>query len=390
MNSTQSPVEDFANILSTVQEAYLVLDGDFRFTFINRAAETLLGTLRVDLIGKTPWEIRPESAGTALEEGLRRAKAENAVVCFENYYEPWGRWYSITSMPDSQGGFVVHFLDSTERKRAELALLESEKALRKSEEKFSKAFQSSPAATTLADLATGTYLEVNAAFEALTGYRRDEVIGKRWDRLGLWTDPGRRDEAVRQLLRDGHLRNFEFKFRRSNGDVGTGLLSAELIEIDGNPCAITASIDITERLKVENELRQSQKLESIGRLAGGVAHDFNNLLTVINGYAEFLATGLDPQHPLWSSADEIRKAGERAAGLTGQLLAFSRKEVREPEILDLNGTILDSKRMLQRLIGEPHYPRHQTRSAFGAGDGGPQSDSSGHHESGRECSRRNA
>jgi PAS domain S-box-containing protein len=239
-------------------------------------------------------------------------------------------------------GFVN---DISERKRME-------ETLRKAEEKFSRAFQSSPAALTIADLATGSYLEVNGTFEQITGYRRDEVIGRRRDEVGLWADSPNRDEAVRRLVKDGSLRNWEFGFRKKSGEAGTGLLSAELIEIDGNPCAITATIDITERLQLKNQLRQAQKLESVGRLAGGVAHDFNNLLTVINGYSDFLLKRLKPPDPLRSYANEIREAGERAASLTKQLLAFSRKQIIEPRVLDLNTTIRQSAPMLQRLIGE--------------------------------------
>jgi PAS domain S-box-containing protein len=139
--------------------------------------------------------------------------------------------------------------DISERKRME-------ETLRKAEEKFSRAFQSSPAALTIADLATGSYLEVNGTFEQITGYRRDEVIGRRRDEVGLWADSPNRDEAVRRLVKDGSLRNWEFGFRKKSGEAGTGLLSAELIEIDGNPCAITATIDITERLQLKNQLRQ--------------------------------------------------------------------------------------------------------------------------------------
>ncbi len=148
------------------------------------------------------------------------------------------------------------------------------------------------------------------------------------------------------------LRDCEFQFRRKNGKVGTGLLCAELIEIGGRRCVITASIDITERLQLESKLRQAQKLESVGRLAGGVAHDFNNLLTVINGYSDFILKATDPADPLYLHAEEIKKAGTRAAGLTRQLLAFSRKQIIEPRPLDVNIIVSDVQRMLQRLIGE--------------------------------------
>ena len=148
------------------------------------------------------------------------------------------------------------------------------------------------------------------------------------------------------------VRNWECRFRKKNGDEGTGLLSAELIEIDGKQCAITTTVDITERLHLESQLGQAQKLESVGRLAGGVAHDFNNLLTIINGYSDLILKALPADHPLYSYAQEISKAGDHAAGLTSQLLAFSRKQVIEPRPLDVNTIVNDTVRMLQRLIGE--------------------------------------
>jgi len=153
-------------------------------------------------------------------------------------------------------------------------------------------------------------------------------------------------------MKEGSIRNFEFIFQKKSGEVGTGLLSAELIEIAGHQCAITASIDITERLRLEAQLRQAHKLEGLGRLAGGVAHDFNNLLTVINGYSDLILRGLPADDPLYPPIQEIKKAAGRGAGLTKQLLAFSRKQVIKAKVLDLNVIVNDSRDMFQRLIGE--------------------------------------
>jgi len=110
--------------------------------------------------------------------------------------------------------------------------------------------------------------------------------------------------------------------------------------------------DITERKRLEEQLLQAQKMESVGRLAGGVAHDFNNLLTVINGYCDLMLEGMETTDPLKDQLDEVRGAGQRAAALTQQLLAFSRRQVMRPQVLDLNGFLRETERLLQRLIGE--------------------------------------
>ena len=115
---------------------------------------------------------------------------------------------------------------------------------------------------------------------------------------------------------------------------------------------IAIGLDVTEQRKTEAQLRQAQKMEFVGRLAGGVAHDFNNLLTVINGYGQLLKEALGADSPLHGYCEEVIKAGERAAGLTRQLLAFSRRQVLAPQVLDLNSVVADLEKMLRRLIGE--------------------------------------
>jgi two-component system, cell cycle sensor histidine kinase and response regulator CckA len=383
-------------------------------------------------------------------------------------------WVSLNSRKvcrvDGQVLYTEGFMeDITQRKRMQ-------DALRKSEEKFAIAFQSNPAMTVLfrPDEEGNRAIDVNEAFEQATGYLREEVIGRTSQEIQLFADSSEHGKAMTELRLHGRVRNSKCHFRKKTGDIRTGLLSATSIELDGQPCAIATTIDITEqenaeqarttlvtaveqasetivitdltgtiqycnpafskvtgyskeeaigqnprvlksgkhskefyeemwatitqgsvwtghlinkkkdgsfyeeeatispirdtsgktsgfvgvkrdvtrRIRLEDQLRQAQKLESIGRLAGGVAHDFNNLLTVINGYSGFLLRALKPGDPLRSYAEEITTAGERAASLTKQLLAFSRKQVIEPKVLDLNAIIQESTGMLQRLIGD--------------------------------------
>ncbi|HEY0706462.1 MAG TPA: ATP-binding protein, partial [Polyangia bacterium] len=126
----------------------------------------------------------------------------------------------------------------------------------------------------------------------------------------------------------------------------------EGIRFGNEECLLATLVDLTERKRIDEQLRQSQKMDAIGNLAGGVAHDFNNLLTAINGYSQILVQSLDPEHPHHGFAQSIQTAGERAAGLTRKLLAFSRKETMQVRDVDLNELVSDMEGMLRRLIEE--------------------------------------
>jgi two-component system cell cycle sensor histidine kinase/response regulator CckA len=145
--------------------------------------------------------------------------------------------------------------------------------------------------------------------------------------------------------------DLEITFLTKSGEQRTGLNSAEIIEVAGQDCAIAIFKDITERKVLEKQLRQAQKMEAIGQLTGGIAHDFNNLLSVILGYSEALEVQLPENDALQKKCRQIKKAGQSAASLTRQLLAFSRQQVLEPKVMDLNAVVLDTEKMLRRLIG---------------------------------------
>ncbi|MEI9970662.1 MAG: histidine kinase dimerization/phospho-acceptor domain-containing protein [Ignavibacteriota bacterium] len=150
-----------------------------------------------------------------------------------------------------------------------------------------------------------------------------------------------------QLNQEGPWRH-----RKKDGQIISVEITENPMQFENRPAFLVMAIDITDRLKLEEQFRQAQRLESVGRLAGGVAHDFNNLLTVINGYAELLMRNAPPGQSSTKALGEIREAGERAAELTKQLLAFSRRQVTQLAVISINTVVRNTESFLRRLIGE--------------------------------------
>jgi PAS domain S-box-containing protein len=223
---------------------------------------------------------------------------------------------------------------------------------KKAEERFYKAFNANPEPMTIATISEGLYIDVNESFLRITGYRREEVIGRTSLELNFWEQPEDRAKFIEILKKRGSVRDLEIIFLTKSGEQRIGMILAEIIEIDGQTCVLAIVKDFTDQKGLEKQLRQSQKMEAIGQLSGGIAHDFNNLLSVIIGYSEVIEERLPPNDPLQKKCEQIKKAGQSAASLTRQLLAFSRQQVLEPKVLDLNAIVRNVEKMLRRLIGE--------------------------------------
>ncbi len=194
-------------------------------------------------------------------------------------------------------------------------------------------------------------MDANDAFLRMAGLRWEEVVGGTADELNIWVFPGDRGKMIQALDRNGRLDALEtvFNFRKS-GERNVQL-SAELIQLDGVPCVLAITNDVTEIQRLEKQFRQAQKMEAVGRLAGGVAHDFNNMLTVILGFCDLAKDRADRESTL-RDLSQIKKAAERAATLTRQLLAFSRQQVLLPRVLNLNEVVKDISPMLLRVIAK--------------------------------------
>ena len=200
----------------------------------------------------------------------------------------------------------------------------------------------------------GRFRYQSPALERVLGYRPEELAGQSVFEFIHPDDQARERRALEAgSAGGGAIRNSECRFRHKNGSWRILDVVGRVVQDEKEGPSIVLNVhDVTERKALEGQLLQSQKMEAIGQLAGGVAHDFNNLLTAILGYSELLATEVGEKSPLLESIDEIRKAGERAASLTRQLLAFSRRQILAPTVLDLNALIANLEKMLHRLIGE--------------------------------------
>jgi len=225
-------------------------------------------------------------------------------------------------------------------------------ALRESEERFHRAFETVAVPLAIRPLDTCRYLDVNESFAELCGYTKAEIIGKKPEELQLLVDSARYSEHIASLREGRKIRNVEVSIRRKNGEVRQVLVSVEILQLGPQPCLLVALQDVTEQRKLESQLRQSQKMEAIGLLAAGVAHDFNNLLTIIQGHSSLQLTNKSLDKNLANVFSVIQMASERGAALTRQLLAFSRQHIVRRRPLDLAAAITQVSAMLSRTLGE--------------------------------------
>jgi PAS domain S-box-containing protein len=225
----------------------------------------------------------------------------------------------------------------------------AEEALRRSEERFSKAFHSSPVPMAIQRPEGKACLDANMSFLELVGASREAVLA---GSTTFWADEST-PTVLRQELAARHaVRNLAATIRTTSDETREVLVAAENLELGNAPYHLLILQDITDRVRLENELRQAQKMEAVGRLAAGVAHDFNNILTVILGNTSTQLRNPRLDKKLTCSLTQVQRAAERATGLTRQLLAYSRKQIIQRRPLALNEVVEQTVAMLRRLIGE--------------------------------------
>jgi PAS domain S-box-containing protein len=339
-------------------------DLEGRHLLISREGERALG-FGPDAIGKTAQQLfgaeyAARSAAAEREVIARRAPVQQLhTIPSLNGMRP----YLVTRFPllgpDGElvgiGGIAV---DVNERERVA-------EELRKSEGRFSRVFQSLPMAALISRVSDKRFIDVNDAWARVTGYSRDELIGKTSVELGLWQDVSQREVLFRQIAEQGAVRDFAATLHQKSGALREVLLSVDQIEIGGEQCLLLLLHDVTDFRQLEHELRHAQKMEAVGRLAGGVAHDFNNILTAIRGASSLLLEGLPAGDARRRFAEQIERSTVRATALTRQLLTFTRKQPFQPLVLDPNAAVRASVEMLQRMIGEDIAVRTELSSTGG-------------------------
>ena len=339
-----------------VAEVVYSIDTGLRIAGISPSVEGILGYRPEELLGKrfaALGLLTPDSLQEALADARRVLGGERIVSAIYEFIAKDGsrKYVEVSGAPLRRDGQVVGLVsvarDVTARYRAEAAL-------RASEKRYRALVENMPMVCFTFDR-EGRILTWNRAAEQVYAYTKAEAVGRSAYDLIVTTDTRQAtDEVIAAVFAGQCVTGSEWHDHTKSGEVGWRMgNSFPLFAADGRvECGVNLNIDITERKRLEDQLRRSSKMEAIGRLAGGIAHDFNNLLTAISGYSHLLLSRLDEDDPLHNDVNEIRRAGDRAAELTRQLLAFSRRQMLHPVVLDLNAVVADTEKMLRRVIGE--------------------------------------
>lgn len=323
-----------------------------RYLEVNEGFCRMTGYAPEEVIGKTSAELNvwadPEERGATLQRVLREGEVHEEEFRFRTKSGEirYGQLAAVTVVVGNQQCMLSVSRDITEKKRAE-------EELRRSEASFRSLVHDAPFGI-LRVTPEARILQANPALVNMLGHESEEALCRLHLERDVYHDPKQRQRLVEEHSQKKEFHNIEVQWKRKDGKIITALLNGRRVE-GADPAETYYEVfaeDITQRRILERQLFQSQKMEAIGRLAGGIAHDFNNLLGVVLGHTEILEEAAGRDRQLQRSVEAIQSATQRAAALTTQLLAFSRKQMVEPKILDLNAAVREIEKLLRRVIGE--------------------------------------
>jgi PAS domain S-box-containing protein len=318
--------------------------GRSRTAYVFRTGQPILMTARIfqELVQEGEVELVGTPPPVWMGVPLRAVEETIGVLVVQHYSDPDAYTQRDLEFLSSVGNQIALAI---ERKRSEEQIL-----LQKA--RFQSLFENAPIGIVMLD-EKDRILRTNQAFEKMFEYSIDEIQGKFINEVVVPSDlRPQADEISRKNLSGIAVEMETIRQRRDGTRIPVQLFGVPLLSEEKHIGTFAIYADLTESKQLTDQLRQAHKMEAIGRLAGGVAHDFNNLLTSIIGYSQLVLGRLGEGNPLNKNIEEVVKAGERAARLTSQLLAFSRKQVLQPVVLNLNTVVSDVDKMLRRLIGE--------------------------------------
>jgi len=341
----------FGALVEQATDAIFLFGNDGRILQANRAAEVMYGWTRDELLSMHAADVRASGTRDALRHDMETAAARGSLLVETRHRHVDGSEFPVeVNIGRVKVGDETVFLsivrDITDRKRAA-------EDLAKSEIYFRSLIENSLDVTAVLD-PDGCVRYASPSVERIFGYKPEEFAGRSVFKLIHQEDRANAEVKFRRVFtEETPFEDLEFRIRHRDGSWRIHSAVGKLLPKETGLRGLILNVrDLTESKQLESQLRQAQKMEAVGRLAGGVAHDFNNLLTVIQGYAELLGASLANDPERRESVVEIVKAAERAAALTRQLLAFSRRQVLEMRVLDLGAVVADTEKMLRRLIGE--------------------------------------
>ena len=373
-------MEHSSDILAVVR-----LDGTL--DYVSPAIQRILGHSPADLEGRSIWDYVHQDDKASSEDALGHASKHPLEARFQTASGDWVVLEAVASRPAEDSGVVGLVLDArdvTEKRSAQ-------EDLQKSEERYRTLFEHSRDAILIGALG-GELWDVNPAAVKLFRYGSKEELMAANVEKDLYWNPEERRRGVERFKRQGYVDDIELELRTKEGKRLRVKESATAIyDDDGKIVGFRGILrDITEQRRLREQLRQAQKMEAVGRLAGGVAHDFNNLLTAINGYSELALARMEDENPMRQPIEEIRKAGKRATDLTRRCASFSRHQVVSPRKLSLNALRHRHAEAAASRDRRRHRAAHDSRRRAAGDLRRPGSAGAGHPQPGGQRPRRHA
>jgi PAS domain S-box-containing protein len=332
-------------IVESIVNGVWVSDANDNIVYFNRGMSRIAGIAPSEAIGVNLWEGFSKKTISEFKNHYMKAKESLQPITYEAVpvITPGGRstLQSGLLMPllenDKFAGMICTVDDITERKR-------TEEALHQSKEMFHEAFDNLPIILTLNSINDGKYLEINKAFERVTGYHRDEVIGRNDIDLGIWPCEEQKEEAYRELATNGRINRKNAQIRIKSGEIRMAQVSAEVITYEGVSCILSIAEDITDKLRNEKILLESERMSATGQLAARIAHEINNPLAGIKNSFLLLKEAIDPGHPYKHYAELIEKEIDRIATIVRQMYNLhnaNRPIMRLLSIKDIINEVID-------------------------------------------------